>query len=61
ASHDTRWQELMKDLEPNACWFDVLSPGYLAISATPDKRDDVESYLARRTAAGELDFERGRS
>ncbi|MCG8163837.1 hypothetical protein JMY81_23985 [Brenneria goodwinii] len=51
----------MKDLEPNACWFDVLSPGYLAISATPDKRDDVESYLARRTAAGELDFERGRS
>jgi hypothetical protein len=58
---DTRWQALQRDLEPNACWFDVLHPGFVALSASPDHASEVESYLVRRTRAGDLDYERGRS
>jgi hypothetical protein len=61
AADDTRWQDLMKDLEPAGCWFDVSSPGYLAVSAGPLRADEVDTYLRRRATAGELAYERARS
>jgi hypothetical protein len=58
---DPRWQGLQRDLEPTACWFDVLSPAFMAVSAPPQHASEVDAYLTRRTDAGDLDFERGRS
>lgn len=56
-SDDGRWSALMRDLEPHACWFDVRSPGFLAIAAPPTAFDAVSAYLDRREAADELAFE----
>lgn len=57
--HDTRWQDLMKDLEAADCWFDVLHPGYVAIAVPCANRDQIEQYLDRRSSAGELAYEHG--
>jgi hypothetical protein len=61
SSDDERWRELMVDLEPFECWFDVRSPGFLALSAPPAHAQGVADHLDRREQRGELLFETGRS
>lgn len=56
--HDERWREILMDLEPNGCWFDVLGPGYLAISASVEEFDAVENYLRSRSESGDFIYER---
>ena len=55
---DDRWRGLLADLEPHECWFDVLSPGYLALSASPDAFEAVQSYLQLRAEKGDFVYER---
>jgi hypothetical protein len=61
ADDDVRWRELMVELEPFDCWFDVRSPGFLAVSAPPAHAQPVADYLDERERRGELRFETGRS
>lgn len=56
---DDRWRQLMIDLERCDCWFDVLGPGYLAISAPADTAADVEAQLAGRALGDDFLYERG--
>jgi hypothetical protein len=56
---DTRWRELAQALSPLGCWFDVRSPGFLALSAPGDGADAVAAYLHAREARGELLYETG--
>ena len=58
---DRRWQELMVELEPLDCWFDVRSPRYIALSTSAANATAVAGYLERRGQRGELQFETGRS
>lgn len=58
---DARWHELMIELEPFDCWFDVRSPGFIAVSAPPTRAQAVADYLSERERRGELQFETGRS
>jgi len=59
--HDERWRGLLMDLEQNGCWFDVLGPGYLAISASLEECEAVERYLQARSEAGDLVYERAQA
>jgi hypothetical protein len=62
AAHDDgRWRELMLELEPFDCWVDVRSPGFLAVSAPPDRAQAVADHLDARERRRELMFETGRS
>lgn len=61
ADDDARWRELMVELEPFDCWFDVRSPGFLALSAPPGHAEAVADYLDGREQRGDLLFEPGRS
>jgi hypothetical protein len=56
---DDRWRQLLIDMEPWDCWFDVLGPGYLAISAPEATAEAVERYLKQRANAGDFIYERG--
>ena len=58
---DARWRELMLELEPFECWFDVRNPRYVALSAPPAHAQGVAVYLNARERRGELSFETGRS
>lgn len=60
-SDDGWWRRLMVDLEPFKCWFDVRTPGLVAVSAPPDHAQAVANYLHGRQQQGELHFETGRS
>ena len=60
ADDDRRWRELMTELEPFDCWFDVRDPGYLAISAAPEQAEPVAGHLLEREDRGELHYETGR-
>ena len=60
-SDDDRWRELMVQLEPYDCWFDVRSPGFVALSAPPDHAQSVADFLSTREQDGELQYEAGRS
>lgn len=57
---DTRWQDLMRDLEPFQCWFDVLNPIHLSLSVFPEFAGAVLDYLATRARRGELEYETNR-
>ena len=57
---DDRWRQILIDMESWDCWFDVLSPGYLAISAPEATAEAVERYLNQRTAAGDFPLRTGR-
>jgi hypothetical protein len=61
ADDDMRWHELMVDLEPFDCWFDVRSPAFLAVSAPPAHAQAVAHYFDAREQSGVLIFETGRS
>lgn len=56
---DDRWRQLLIDMERWDCWFDVLGPGYLAISAAEATSVAVERYLHQRANAGDFIYERG--
>jgi hypothetical protein len=56
---DDRWRRLLIEMEPLDCWFDVLGPGYLAISALGSSAEAVERYLNQRASAGDFIYERG--
>ena len=58
---DRRWQELMVELEPLDCWFDVRSPRYIALSTSAANATAVAGYLERRGQRVKLQFETGRS
>ncbi len=60
-SDDDRWLQLMRDLEPWSCWFDVRSPRFIALATPSEHAQDVADYLARRELAGELQYETGRT
>ena len=55
---DDRWRQLLVDMERWDCWFDVLGPGYLAISAPATTSEAVEHYLNQRASAGDFIYER---
>lgn len=57
---DERWRQLIIDMEPWGCWFDVYEPGYLAIAAPARTAATVEEYLTDRHNAGDFIYERGR-
>ena len=61
ADDDVRWRELMVELEPFDCWFDVRSPAFVAMSAPAAHARAVADYLDDRERRGELLFETGRS
>jgi hypothetical protein len=61
ADDDVRWRGLMVELEPFDCWFDVRSPGFLAVSAPPAHAQAVADHLDDRERRGDLLFETGRS
>jgi hypothetical protein len=56
---DSRWRQLLIDVEPWDCWFDVLSPSYLAISAPGATAEAVERYLNERANRSDFIYERG--
>ena len=56
---DDRWRQILIDMESWECWFDVLAPGYLAISAPAGHVDAAEQYLAARAGRGDFIYERG--
>lgn len=56
---DDRWRQILIDMEPWECWFDVLSPAYLAVSAPDSTAEAVEWYLKQRAIAGDFIYERG--
>ncbi len=56
---DDRWRQIQIDMEPWDCWFDVLGPGYLAISAPEATAEAAEQYLNQRAVAGDCIYERG--
>jgi len=58
---DDRWQQLMRDLEPVSCWFDVRSPRFIAIGAPSEHAQAVADYLHGREQRGELQYETGQT
>ena len=58
---DTRWEQLMADLESFECWCDVRHPGYIALSASVEDALAVEDILSAREQARELQYETGRT
>ena len=56
---DDRWRQLLIDVEPFECWFDILSAGYLLISAPAATADAVDRYLNQRENVGDFVYERG--
>lgn len=58
---DDRWQQLMRDLEPWSCWFDVRSPRFVAIAAPSEHAQAVADYLHGREQRGELQYETGQT
>jgi hypothetical protein len=58
---DARWLQLMRELEPWSCWFDVRSPRFVALAAPSEHATAVADYLAKRELAGELQYETGRT
>jgi hypothetical protein len=61
ADDDERWRDLMVELEPYGCWFDVRSPGFVAISAPPEHGQAVANHLAEPERRAELRYETGRT
>lgn len=59
--HNERWQQLMRDLEPWSCWFDVRSPRFIAIAAPPEHAQAVADYLHGCEQRGELQYETGQT
>jgi hypothetical protein len=57
---DDRWHRLMRDLTSLDCWFDVRTPGFLAISVAAEHAHDVAHCLAARKRS-ELHYETGRT
>lgn len=55
-----RWMTLMRELERFDCWFDVLSPMFLALSVSSADFGAVADYLRTREGLGELEFETAR-
>jgi hypothetical protein len=58
---DDRWRRLMSDLASFDCWFDVRTPGLLAVSVPGENAQPVADYLAARERSDELQYETGRS
>lgn len=58
---DERWRQLMVELEPCQCWFDVRSPAFLALSAPAEHARGVADVLSAKQGRGELQYETGRS
>jgi uncharacterized protein DUF4265 len=58
---DDRWRRLMSDLTSLDCWFDVRTPGFLAISVAAEDAHAVADYLAARERSEELHYETGRT
>lgn len=58
-NEDDQWRRLLVEMEPLDCWFDVLSPRYLAISAPETTAEAVEDYLSQRANAGDFIHEGG--
>lgn len=58
---DDRWLQLMRDLEPRSCWFDVRSPRFIAIAAPSEHAQAVADYLHGREQRGELQYEAGQT
>jgi hypothetical protein len=58
---DERWRQLVHDLEPYECWFDIAHPTFLAISAPAEHAQTVADYLIERENRGELEYETGRT
>jgi hypothetical protein len=58
---DERWRQLVDDLEPYGCWFDVYNPTFLALSAPPRYAQQVADHLHDREHRGELRYETGRT
>ena len=61
AGPDERWRELVHELEPYECWFDVYNPAFLALSAPPQHAQEVADHLKEREDRGELEYETGRT
>ncbi len=59
AGPDERWLELVHELEPYECWFDVYNPKLLALSAPAQYVRQVGDYLKKREGRGELQYEAG--
>jgi hypothetical protein len=51
----------MRDLASLGCWFDVRTPGHLAMSVSADDAQAVADHLAARERSGELQYETGRT
>lgn len=60
ASNDERWKALMADLECYVCWFDIRSPGYIALSCAAEQAESVAAYLHQREQSEDLRYETGR-
>lgn len=60
-AHDERWRQLMVQLEPYECWFDVRSPAFVALSAPAEHARRVADILSAKQERGELRYETGRS
>jgi hypothetical protein len=58
---DDRWRQLMVELEPYGCSFDVRSPGFVALSSPAEHAQTVADLLSAREERGELQYETGRS
>jgi hypothetical protein len=58
---DDRWRQMVHELEPYECWFDVYDPTFLALSAPPWSVQRVADYLKARERRGELQYETGRT
>lgn len=58
---DERWRRLQEDLERYGCWFDVMWPQFVALSAGSAVAQDVADWLLARQDAGDLQYETGRT
>ena len=56
---DTRWRDLIVELEPLGCWFDVYDPRYVAISAPSSSAATLAELLERRAREGDWRWEAG--
>lgn len=61
AGADTRWQDLMRELEPHGCWFDVYSPELVTLSVDSEVTGAVVEYLQQGHQDGRWNFEAGRT
>lgn len=59
--NDTRWRDLMMELEPYGCWFDVYSYTLVALSADGEATPAVVDLLEDARRKGRLQYEAGRT